>query len=197
MKVSKEQSDANRAALVKAASKLFREKGIDGVGVAEISKEAGLTHGALYAHFPSKSALAAEALALGLGLANKKLYGKSADEAPDLDAFLDYYLSTRQRDNIGGHCAMAASASEIGRQDEDVSASFTEGYLEMVRAFENHVAQARPELDSSNRGLAIVAALVGGIAMARATQKSNPALSKKVLQGMRELVDEAGGLGKK
>jgi AcrR family transcriptional regulator len=61
MKVTKEKATENRAALVRAASRLFRERGIDGVGVAEISKKAGLTHGALYAQFPSKEALAAEA----------------------------------------------------------------------------------------------------------------------------------------
>jgi AcrR family transcriptional regulator len=61
MKVTKEKATENRAALLRAASRLFQERGIDGVGVAEISKKAGLTHGALYAQFPSKEALAAEA----------------------------------------------------------------------------------------------------------------------------------------
>jgi TetR/AcrR family transcriptional repressor of nem operon len=59
--VSREQTALNRGSLLQAASRLFREKGIDGVGVAEIAKEAGLTHGALYKHFPSKDVLAAEA----------------------------------------------------------------------------------------------------------------------------------------
>ena len=54
MKVTKEKSAENRAALVETAARLFRERGIDGVGVAEISKAAGLTHGALYGQFPSK-----------------------------------------------------------------------------------------------------------------------------------------------
>src|ERR1700730_18966164 len=63
LKVTKEKVNENRAALVQAAGRLFRERGIDGVGVAEISKTAGLTHGALYAQFSSKEALAAEALA--------------------------------------------------------------------------------------------------------------------------------------
>ena len=61
MKVTKHQAAANRDALLDAAGRLFRERGIDDVGVAEIGKEAGLTHGALYAHFPTKDALAAEA----------------------------------------------------------------------------------------------------------------------------------------
>ena len=63
MKVSKEQVAQNREALIQAAARMFREHGIDGVGVAEICKRAGLTHGALYAQFASKNALAAEAFA--------------------------------------------------------------------------------------------------------------------------------------
>src|SRR5262249_36529601 len=65
VRVSKEKSAENRQALLRAASRLFRRCGIDGVGVAEIAKEAGLTHGALYAQFPSKQALAAEAFTYG------------------------------------------------------------------------------------------------------------------------------------
>src|ERR1700733_14130452 len=63
LKVTKEKAAENRAALVQAAGRLFRQRGIDGVGVAEISKKAGLTHGALYAHFPPREPLAAEPFA--------------------------------------------------------------------------------------------------------------------------------------
>ena len=73
MKVSKEQAAQNRAKLIETAARLMRERGIDGVGVAEIGKAAGLTHGALYAHFPSNDALAAEALAFGLELGHRRL----------------------------------------------------------------------------------------------------------------------------
>lgn len=65
MRVSREKAAQNRIAILQAASHLFRKRGIDGVGVAEIAKEAGLTHGALYAHFPSKDALVAEAFSHG------------------------------------------------------------------------------------------------------------------------------------
>src|ERR1700723_823730 len=68
--VSKATTELNRGALLGAASRLFREKGIDGVGVAEIAKEAGLTHGALYKHFPSKDALAAEAFYYAIATRN-------------------------------------------------------------------------------------------------------------------------------
>src|SRR5450830_1814754 len=114
MKITKEKSDQNRAALVSAASRLFREKGIDGVGVAEISKAAGLTHGALYAHFPSKGALAVEAMALGVAQAKDKLFEDAVDGAPDLDAFLDFYLDPAQRDDYGGGCGQRDRAAGYG-----------------------------------------------------------------------------------
>ena len=79
MKVTKQQAAANRAALVQAADRLFRERGIDGVGVAEISKRAGLTHGALYAQFSSKEALAAEALAYGIDRRHARLMSDATD----------------------------------------------------------------------------------------------------------------------
>lgn len=195
MKISKEKSEANRAALVETASRLFREKGIDGVGVAEISKSAGLTHGALYAHFPSKEALAAEALAWSLEQGNAKLYTGTIDGEPDLDRFLSDYLAVDSLDDYAESCAMAASASEIGRQDLAISAKFSEGYMVLVRAFERRVAANNPDVDALATAMGIVAAMVGALSVARATAKARPEVSAQVLRGVRLMIDAA--LGKK
>src|SRR5271163_1368478 len=98
MKVTKEKSAENRAALIKTAGRMFRERGIDGVGVAEISKAAGLTHGALYAQFPSKQALAAEALAHGLARGHTYMTALKSHCAPTLSDYLDLYLALDHRD---------------------------------------------------------------------------------------------------
>jgi TetR/AcrR family transcriptional repressor of nem operon len=193
MKISKEKSEANRAALVETASRLFREKGIDGVGVAEISKSAGLTHGALYAHFPSKEALAAEALEWSLEQGNAKLYTGTIDGEPDLDRFLSEYLAVDNRDNYADHCAMAASASEIGRQDVAISAKYTEGYMVLVRAFERRVAANNPDVDALATAMGIVAAMIGSVSVARATAKARPEVSAEVLRGVRHMIDAALG----
>ena len=182
------QAEANRAALVETASRLFRQKGIDGVGVAEISKSAGLTHGALYAHFPSK-----EALAWSLEQGNAKLYTGTVDGEPDLDRFLCDYLSLDKRDNYAEHCAMAASASEIGRQDAATSAKFTEGYMVLVRAFERRVAANNPGVDALATAMGIVAAMIGALSVARATAKARPEVSAQVLRGVRHVIDAAPG----
>ena len=193
MKISKEKAAANRAALIETASRLFRQKGIDGVGVAEISKSAGLTHGALYAHFPSKEALAAEALAWSLEQSNTKLYSGTVDGEPDLERFVSDYLSVDKLDNYADTCAMAASASEIGRQDVATSSTYTEGYLVLVRAFERRVAANNPGADALATAMGIVAAMVGGLSVARATAKARPEVSAQALRGVRHMIDIALG----
>src|SRR5271167_3550999 len=106
MKVTKEKSAENRAALIETAGRMFRERGIDGVGVAEISKAAGLTHEALYAQFPSKQALVAEALGQGLAGSDARMTASKPDGAPTLFDLLDRYLALDHRDNLAGGCAM-------------------------------------------------------------------------------------------
>ena len=126
MKVSKKKVAENREALIRAAGRLFRERGIDGVGIAEICQQAGLTHGALYAQFPSKEALAAEALAAGLIRGDGRMTASIHGREPTLTDHLDFYLSSLHRDNLGRGCALAASASEIARQGKPVSVTFTD-----------------------------------------------------------------------
>src|SRR6267378_4403418 len=118
LKVTKEKVAENRAALVQAAGRLFRERGIDGVGVAEISKKAGLTHGALYAQFPSKEALAAEAFASAFKRGFERMTADRDGRPATLTDYLDYYLSFDHRDNVATSCAMSACVSEVARQDK-------------------------------------------------------------------------------
>ncbi|MGZ3582611.1 MAG: TetR/AcrR family transcriptional regulator [Ktedonobacterales bacterium] len=199
MKVTKEQATANRAALVQAADRLFREHGINGVGVAEISKRAALTHGALYAQFPSKDALAAEALAYGLDRNLADLLAAAEDghddHQPSLSAYFDAYLTPQHRDDLAGGCPMAASASEIARQDKTVSASFSDGFERMVEAIQGMLGStATPQTaDPRQRALAIAAAMIGGIAVARAVHKARPDLSEDIVTAVRRVLGEVGG----
>lgn len=193
MKVTKEQAAKNRLALVEAAARLVGERGIDGVGVAEISKAAGLTHGALYAQFPSKEALVAEALTYGLKRGYSMLAGSADDRGPTLADFLDFYLSKRHRDDVAGGCAMAASASEISRQDQTICARFTEGFELMVGALEAGLqARASPE-DRRQRALVLACAMIGGVAVARAAAGPRPELSDEILVAVRRVLGELGG----
>lgn len=193
MKISKEKAAENRDALVRAASRLICERGYDGVGVAEISTAAGLTHGALYAHFRSKEELALAAFSYGLEQAGARMEMNEADGTPDLPAFLDRFLSVESRDDYAGACPIAASASEVGRHDRDLSIRFSEGYMDMVRVFEGSIAGSRSTEDARARAMTLVATLVGVHAVARGTAKGDPALSEEVLRAARQVISETIG----
>ncbi|TWA70076.1 TetR family transcriptional regulator [Azospirillum brasilense] len=187
MKVSKEKAAENRAAIVKAAGRLFRERGFDRVGVAEITKAAGLTHGGFYGHFASKDALAAEACEAAFAESLDRL--PADEESPEgaLDAFLTRYLSERHRDRPDAGCPMAAFAGEVARQDPAVQERFGTG----VERFFDVVEQRLPERDGEgaaerrDRAVAIVSALVGGMALARATAPTDPERSAEILAALR------------
>jgi TetR/AcrR family transcriptional repressor of nem operon len=193
LKVTKEKATENRAALVKAASRLFRERGIDGVGVAEISKKAGLTHGALYAQFASKEALAAEAFTSALGPGLEKMTADRAGRPASLSDFLDDYLSFDHRDNLAASCPMSASASEIARQDKIVCERFTEGFEQFVALIEGNLGASAVNADKRQRALAMMAAMIGGLAASRAVAKADPKLSNQILRAVRQIVGEVGG----
>ncbi|RDK08576.1 TetR/AcrR family transcriptional regulator [Cupriavidus lacunae] len=191
MYVKREQSDENRAALLATASRLFRERGIDGVGVAEIAREAGLTHGALYAHFRSKDDLATEAFTQALAMSREAFRGEGTRRKRSVSGYLDYLLSPLNRDEPGMSCPMTASASEIGRHGKDISARFAKGFQEKASAFEAVMDEAIPEAERRRLGLAIVAAEIGAMAAARAVAKSDPSLSDEILKAVRAMLVKA------
>ncbi|CDG84049.1 TetR/AcrR family transcriptional regulator [Janthinobacterium agaricidamnosum] len=192
MKVSKEKAAENKAVLIRTAARLFREHGIDGVGVAEIARSAGLTHGALYAHFPSKEALVAAALADGMARNQERLEAGRNGAPLELASLLESYLSGERRDNLAVGCTIAASASEIGRQDEHTSACFSVGFEEMTRLVEATLVQDLPAGAARQRALAITAAMIGGIAVARGAAKARPELSDEILAAVRRQLLELG-----
>ncbi|HVE08824.1 MAG TPA: helix-turn-helix domain-containing protein [Paraburkholderia sp.] len=193
MKVSKEQAALNRAKLVETAARLMRERGIDGVGVAEIGKAAGLTHGALYAHFPSKEALAAEALSFGLERGHKRLTAAREGRNPGFGELLDNYLSERSRNDIAEGCAMAASISEIARQDVSVSARFGEGFERMTKLIGAKLDPSLSDAQRRERALAVTVAMIGAISASRAVMKARPELGDEILRTMRHAVRVVAG----
>jgi TetR/AcrR family transcriptional repressor of nem operon len=191
MRVSNKQAAENRGALLQAANRLFRKRGIDGIGVAEIAKEAGLTHGALYAHFPSKEALAAEAFSHGFAgnMANTKARARERDRS--FEEHLGGLISTHMRDDWETGCPMAASASEIGRHGRAISASFTEAFEQLAAMIDASLKDAIPLTKRRRLAIAAVAAEIGAIAASRAVAKTDPALADEVLEAVRETVGAA------
>ena len=110
---------------------------------------------------------------------------------------LDRYLALDHRDNLAGGCAMAASASEIARQDEPVSARLAEGFEQMVGSVQAALKPTTLNADDRARALTIAAAMIGGVAMARAASKSRPDLSDEIMAAVRRVLGEVGGEGGK
>ena len=188
MFVSKETTELNRASLLGAASRLFRQKGMDGVGVAEIAKEAGLTHGALYKHFPSKDALAAEAFYHAIAARNAAKGVSDEERTRSFEERLDAMFSIAHRDNLANGCPMTASASEIARQGTGVAASFTRAFNEAVTALELSIKGKMPASRRRELAVSALAAQIGAIAVARAVVKIDPSLSEEVLRSVRQTV---------
>lgn len=186
--VSKEMTERNRGSLLRAASHLFRERGIDGVGVAEIAKEAGLTHGALYKHFPSKEALAAEAFYHPVAAKNAETDASDEDRETSFEQYLDAMFSTERCNNLGNGCPMTASASEIARQGPAIAASFTRAFKEKVSRLEASIKGKMPASEKRHLAVSALAAQIGAMAVARAVAKVDASLSKEVLQAVRETV---------
>ncbi|HEY1888332.1 MAG TPA: helix-turn-helix domain-containing protein [Roseiarcus sp.] len=190
MRVSKEKAAGNREALLQAADRLFRERGIDGVGVAQIAKEAGLTHGAIYAHFPSKEALAAEAFRHGFA-GNVARTRAREGERSSFEDCLGGLLSKPMRDSFETGCPMAASASEVARHSCAVSASFTSAFEQFAEMIERSLGNVIPPARRRRLAIAAVAAEIGAIAASRAIAKTDPALADEVLEAVRETVSAA------
>jgi TetR/AcrR family transcriptional repressor of nem operon len=183
VKVSRDQAAANRRALAAAAGRLFRQKGIDGVGVAELCEAAGMTHGALYSHFGSKDELATEAFVQGQAASRTRLDG-AVGSNPDLSAILDFYVSRRQRDNAIDCCPLLASASEAARQSKPTRRAFAAAFDELS----DTVSAALAKRDNQSSGLAMViaASMIGTVAVARVL---DPAQSDALIEATREALE--------
>lgn len=175
MRVTKEQAAKNRETILETASKLFRERGIDGVGIAELAKTSGLTHGCLYAHFESKDALVAEVCAHSLARSLEK-WQRLAEEHPDdpLGAITANYLSRRHADRAGEGCLLAALSADVARQGPETRRILTEGLQALLEILEQHAGTGSAKGDRS-WARAQMATLVGAVTLARAVD--DPALS--------------------
>ena len=177
MRVSKEKAAENRERILAEAARLFRERGISGVGVDALTAAAGLTHGSLYSQFGSKERLAAEALGHALSTSSARM-----NDSGTLDDYVARYLSADHRDRRGDGCVMAALAGEIPRQGAAVRRSFTDA----VRAMVKRIAGLTPgHRKSEDAALAIVATMVGALTLARAVD--DPDLSGRILAAARRL----------
>ncbi len=184
MKVSKETASGNRDAILKAASAQMRGRGIEQMSVAEVAQAAGLTHGALYSHFKSKATLATEATCRAFADCARDFTGLTAPE------FLHAYLSTEHRDHPEAGCPTAALLSEIVRQPAELQAAFRVGIERFLALVADSLAASGAAHDH-DRAVLMFAAMVGGLALARAIRDADEAGSEDILRAVR---DQLNGL---
>jgi TetR/AcrR family transcriptional repressor of nem operon len=186
VKVSSAKVAEHREALLATAKRLLQERGFDGAAVAEISRAAGLTQGALYGQFKSKDVLAAEAIRHSFA-EGAAVWEELRGRAPNaLSAFLDAYLCEAHAKNPGTGCTLAACVSEIGRQDPAIGAAYAEGFRQLTDMVQQALPAGVPPDEARRRAIALVSGMVGGLVIARALEKADPDLSKDVLAAARE-----------
>jgi TetR/AcrR family transcriptional repressor of nem operon len=200
MRVDRPTVASHRAALLQAAGRLFRRRGIAGVPVAEVTREAGLTHGAFYGHFASKDALAAESCRSSLTEAALRWEARAeqarARGGEPIAALIDAYLTERHRDAPEDGCALAALGPEIARAGPPLGDALGAGVAALAGVLERELARRAPDVAAAERtrtALAILAVLTGGIILARAC-RADPARSRAVLDGAASLAREAASL---
>jgi TetR/AcrR family transcriptional repressor of nem operon len=183
MKVTRAQVEANRAHIVETACTLFRERGYDGVGVAELMATAGLTHGGFYRHFGSKAELMAEAAACGVAKTRSLMNGV------DMADFIGHYLSREHRDDRSGGCTLAALSGDAARQSEVIKATFATG-LENLLSDLLGAEDARSDealRHARARAISTVAHALGALVLSRACPDDSP-LADEILDTCRSAI---------
>lgn len=168
MEIAPNRKALTHERILDTASRAIRRAGFQGVGVADIMKEAGLTHGGFYAHFASRDALLAEALVhAGQQSAERIAKGNAAREASGASPFramVEGYLSDRHLSGTENGCAVAALASEMPRQSPEVRAAAAQ----RVRSLMAMVERSLPEGAAPGTAAAIASQMVGALQLARA-----------------------------
>jgi len=162
--------------IVEAAARAIRRSGYSGTGVADIMKDAGLTHGGFYAHFSSREAMLAEAAdrAGAEGVAAVARIAAAAPPQQALQAMMRAYLSKEHIEGVETGCAVAALGSEMPRQAPEVRRAATRRIKEMIDLVARLSADWG-EPGAHKRALVTVATLVGALMLARAV--GDPRLS--------------------
>jgi len=191
MRYAKDHKAETRARIVKSAAVQLREKGARGVGVADLMKEAGLTHGGFYAHFKSRDALVIEALGQAMD-GSRQRWRDAAEQAPEGEKFaalVNQYVTAKHRDDPGGGCTMAALGAEIVREGPKARKLFLAQLERMIAALSAQL----PGSPEQAREQAIVAltSMVGSIVLSRVA--GNGALSSDILDAGRNAALARGG----
>lgn len=185
----KTRKEETRQRIVETASRLFQEKGVDGVGVDEIMRESGLTHGGFYAHFANKEALVAEACMCALSKASKQWEGLAQLLADDkrFDQFMDEYLAGDPR-TAAPACPVAMLGPDVARRGEAVQTAYTDGVKRLIDVIGRELGSDR------DHAIMAFAAMVGAVNLA-ASVGDDKALASEIFSATRRELLRCGPQG--
>jgi TetR/AcrR family transcriptional regulator, transcriptional repressor for nem operon len=180
---SKADKDESHDRIVRVAAARFRETGVDGVGVADLMKDAGLTHGGFYRHFASRDELVAEAIERALRDGGQAVEVVANSKQSAVTRLVDGYLSTAHRDDLSTSCAVTTLAGDVARCNDRARSAYTRQvntYLELL------IKLIAGDKHRSRRVKAIAAlsTLVGAVSLARAVNDEK--LSREILKSAAE-----------
>lgn len=190
MRYRQGHKEETRRRIVEAASARFREAGVEGVGVAGLMAEAGLTHGGFYAHFKSKEDLVRKAIAASLACTTDAFERAARKSDDGLETIVRGYLNARHRDEPGEGCIGASLAAELARHPKPTRQVFAASIGRLVEL----IAAELPAGDEDarhRRALAIFSLMMGALQLARA--EPDAARSDEILQSA---ADAALALGR-
>jgi TetR/AcrR family transcriptional repressor of nem operon len=187
MRYSKEHKFQTHARIVKRAAVKLREKGAHGIGVADLMREAGLTHGGFYAHFDSRDALVIEAVTHAMDRSTERWRKLSEGTPADkrLSKIVNTYLAPDHRDDPGHGCAVPALAAEMARESAKTRRAFTGRMDQMIEMLTDQY-QGVPRKAARKQAVAALATMMGALVMARVA--GNSELSDEILKSGRDAV---------
>jgi TetR/AcrR family transcriptional regulator, transcriptional repressor for nem operon len=187
MRYSKEHKQDTHDRIVRKASVRLREKGAHGIGVADLMKEAGLTHGGFYAHFDSRDALVIEAFNYAMERSTTR-WRKMAAEIPAEKRFasiVESYLTPLHRDDPGHGCAITSLGAEIARESPRTRKAFAAKIDEMIEMIADQMPDL-PRKAARKQAIAALATMMGTMVLSRVTGSGE--FSDEVLAAGRETV---------
>jgi TetR/AcrR family transcriptional repressor of nem operon len=189
MRVSRVQAAENRQTVINVASRLFRERGFDGIGLKDLMEGAGLTQGGFYKQFASKEDLAVEASKRALESASGRWTDAAAQNPDDpLGAVLAFYLSGDHREEKMDGCPIVALGADAARQGPGVKAAFEAGIKAHLEVLTRFIAASGSEA-STSKAMAILSTMVGAVTLSRVV--NDPDLAQALLDAAVEQVRDA------
>jgi TetR/AcrR family transcriptional repressor of nem operon len=192
--VSREQAAENRRAIIAAATQLFRERGVEAVGLNELMKHAGFTQGGFYNHFESKADLVAEvlasAMAEGVAELTKSARAPVDESTTALRRYISWYLSQAHRDNIDHGCPVAGFAGDASRLGTGAQSHFAGGLDDQITIVAGLIAESGSPAAAGERrtlrerAISLHCEMVGALVLSRSVAQAAPTLSNEILENV-------------